>query len=256
MFQQPRLQEEACGTPSPPSGHGGGPPPIIALLWEGTGPGQVAVLGRGYRAQISFPDWKEVPTLGHMMSQDTGPRAGQPWWAKRGTPTHLSVPRLQSAQGPQGRDLPVERTGGSSGHQAGIMDGQRPQERDRWAAPHFCGGLLWASCEARGTHQDQGSAEEAHSPSQSLLQAQSTAQHPHELPPAQQYQSALWHQPQCKPGQLGDHRGPLGASSKHQMKRKFLYCVQAGRTRPGSPHPQQRLQEADRSEIKVDRENA
>ena len=118
------------------------------------------------------------------------------------------VPPLQSAQGLQGRDLPIGRTGGSSGHQAGTMDGQRTYGMDRGTAVHFWGGLCGPHVKLGALTGSRAPRTRVTAPARSLQQVPSAAQCPHELPPAQLYQSALWHQPQCKPGRLGDHRGP------------------------------------------------
>lgn len=100
------------------------------------------------------------------MSQDTGPRAGQPQWAKRRTPTHRLVPPLRSARGPQGRDPPVGIMGGSSGHQAGPQGSRKATGDGQGGGLHHS--LVVASramCEAWGIHRARRSTE-GHSPSQ------------------------------------------------------------------------------------------
>lgn len=148
------------------------------------------------------------------------------------------------------------------------MDGQRTYGMDRGTALHFWGGLCGPHVKLGALTGSRAPRTRVTAPARSLQQVPSAAQCPHELPPAQLYQSALWHQPQCKPGRLGDHRGPSRSQPQAPDKQeapvlcaRWLLmtsspaCSAPGGARPASPHPQQRLREADRSEMKVGTEN-
>ena len=87
--------------------------------------------------QVSLPDLKS-PALGHLMSWDAGPRAGQQW--AEGGPTHLLAPQVQSAQGQQGRGLPAGRAEESSGTKWAPW-----RMAERRAALHFRAGLMSAA---------------------------------------------------------------------------------------------------------------
>lgn len=73
MFQQPRLQEEACETPSPPSGHGGGPPAHCCSALRGDGVLAGGCPGTRLSGRDLPPDWKQLPYSGVYDEPGHGP---------------------------------------------------------------------------------------------------------------------------------------------------------------------------------------
>lgn len=114
-FQQPGLQEEACGTPGPPQAMEGPPPPAAALLREGTRPGN--------------------RVLGTHLPPGSPPRP----------PVGSSAPKCTRAAGKRSACRENRRgLGASGGHR-----GQRPRRVGRAGRIHFRGGLLGAAWEAK-----------------------------------------------------------------------------------------------------------
>ena len=226
-FQQPGLQEEAYGTPSPPQAMEGPPPPADAPLREGTRPGN--------------------RVLGTHLPPGSPPRP----------PVGSSAPKCTRAAGKRSACRENRRgLGASGGHR-----GQRPQRVGRAGCIHFRGGLLGAAWEAKRHTPGPGLWRPGPRPSQVPTASAVRCPAPGNCPPPRP--ALLGPAVPVPPPTPGTSRAgcettgvPPGASpntsrtfSRH-MHPAFLMTQG---NRPRSPHPQRSLQEANGSgEMKTD----